>query len=236
MDNSEIFLNQYRMLEEELCHKYNIDKNSGSPVVRFINDKEGKPFKDKLNLCREIRNLLSHHSEFGGESIIEPSNAMIDFLKQVTDYVQRPPLALEYATLYNDILKTGLNQKVQVVMQKMEKRGFSHIPVISDGDFIGVFSVSTIFTYILINDMTSLNDNMIIRDFIELLPVEKHSTERFRFVDKEATMFDVKMLFENKSSKGKRLAAIFITDNGTPFGHILGMLTPLDILSREIKI
>lgn len=232
MENAEEFLNQYRILEEELSIKYNYDeKTFGSPVVRFINDKESKDFRDKLDICREIRNLLSHHSEFNGERIVEPSTAMIEFLKKVVDYVRRPPLALECATLYGDILKTGLSQKVQTVMRKMERQGFSHVPVIAEGEFVGVFSVSTIFTYIIENNMESLNDDMTIGDFAELLPIEKHSTEKFLFVDKSATLFDVKQYFEGKRQRGKRLAAIFITDNGSSQGRILGMLTPWDVIN-----
>ncbi len=235
MENSEIFLNQYRLLEEELSKKYSFDyKSYGSPVVRFINDRECKPFKDKLNLCREIRNLLSHHSDVDGESILEPSNSMIEFLKYVTDYVKRPPLALEYATLYDNIMKGSLNQRVKTVIKRMEGQGYSHIPVMSDGKFAGVFSISTIFTYINKNDMKSLHNEMTIGDFSELLPVEKHTTERFKFVGREATMFDVKVEFENKSQKNKRLAVIFITDNGSKDGRILGMLTPWDILGKNI--
>lgn len=236
MDNSEIFLNQYRILEEALCRKYNFDeKTYGSPIVRFLNDKECRPFKDKLNLCREIRNLLSHHSEIDGESIIEPSNAMTEFLKEVTEYVRRPPLAVECATLYENIMKTNLSQKVQTVIRKMERQGYSHIPVMADGQFIGVFSISTIFTYIIQNNMTSLNDDMVIGDFAELLPVEKHSTERFKFVKDDATLFDVKLEFENKAQRNKRLAIVFITDDGTKSGRIIGMLTPWDILGKEYK-
>lgn len=237
MDNSDEFLNQYRILEEELYRKYNFDDRSyGSPIVRFINDKEGRQFKDKLNLCREIRNLLSHHADIDGESILEPSTAMINFLKEVTDYVRQPPLALEFATVYENIMKTNLSQRVQTVMQKMEKRGFSHVPVMSDGEFVGIFSVSTIFSYILQNNLESLNDDMIIGDFSDILPIEKHSSERFKFVGEDATLLDVKLEFENKSQRNKRLAAIFITDNGSQSGRILGMLTPWDILGKDLSV
>ena len=37
MGRAEEFLDNYRLLEEELCKKYNIDEKSfGSPIVRFI--------------------------------------------------------------------------------------------------------------------------------------------------------------------------------------------------------
>ncbi|MBR2176653.1 MAG: CBS domain-containing protein [Clostridia bacterium] len=231
-DRADEFLNKYRILEEELNKKYGYDeKTFGSPVVRFINDKESKPYRDKLNICREIRNFLSHHSEFDGERMIQPSAAIVRFLDEVAEYVRRPPLALDCATLYADILKTTLPQKAQTVMKKMERQGFSHVPVIDDGECVGVFSVSTVFTYALLNGMAGISDDMIIADFSELLPADKHSTERFRFVGRESTINDVRGEFERKNRNMKRLAAVFITDNGSSKGRILGMLTPHDVIN-----
>ncbi len=232
MGRAEEFLDRYRALEEALCKKYNMDEKSGSPVMRFINDKESREYRDKLDLCREIRNFLSHHSEFGGERIVEPSQVMIDFLDEVTDYIRKPPLAITRATLFNDILKTSPTQRVQSVMKKMQRLGFSHVPVIENGGFVGVFSISTVFTYALKNGMTSLNDDMTISDFAELLPPDRHETESFRFIGKESTLFDVRNEFDKKSRQSRRLAVIFITENGTPGGRILGMLTPWDVISE----
>ena len=169
-DRADEFLNAYRELEEALNNKYGTDeKKFGSPIVRFISEKESKPFRENLDICREIRNFLSHHSEVGGERIIQPSEYMIRFLGEVTDFINQPPLALEFATLFADILKTTLSQKVQTVMKKMERQGFSHVPVIDGGECVGVFSVSTIFTYSLTYGLTSLRDDMIISDFGEML-------------------------------------------------------------------
>ena len=79
LDRADEFLNKYRLLEEVLNKKYETDEKSfGSPVVRFINDKESKPYRDKLNLCREIRNFLSHHSEFDGERIARRNDKRSD--------------------------------------------------------------------------------------------------------------------------------------------------------------
>mgnify|MGYP002555271730 FL=1 len=151
---SDEFLNLYRTLEEVLSEKYSDrTRNYGSVVVQFMNDVEGRQFKDKLNLCREIRNLLSHHPEVNGEKIIEPSQAMLDILNEVINYVKRPPLAISYATPFENLLKASLNNNALTIMKKMESRGFSHVPVLNGGKFIGVFSVGTIFMYILGNIM-----------------------------------------------------------------------------------
>lgn len=231
-DKADEFLNAYRELEEALNKKYGTDeKKFGSPIVRFISEKESKPYRENLDICREIRNFLSHHSEVGGERIIQPSEAMVKFLGEVTEFIKRPPLALEYSTLYADILKTTMSQKAQTVMKKMDRQGFSHVPVIDGGECVGVFSVSTIFTYSLTFGLTSLKDDMLISDFEEMLDFDKHSAERFRFYGKDATIFEVRNEFERKNRGSKRLAAVFITDNGSSKGRILGMLTPWDVIS-----
>ncbi len=232
-DRADEFLNAYRELEETLNAKYNVDeKKFGSPIVRFMSEKESKPYRENLDICREIRNFLSHHSEVNGERIIQPSQAMISFLGEVTDFIKQPPLAIEVSTLFADILKTTLSQKAQTVMKKMERQGFSHVPVIDGGECIGVFSVSTVFTYSLENGMTSLRDDMLISDFGEMLSFNNHSAERFRFFGRETSIYDVRNEFERKRPGAKRLAAVFITDSGSSRGRILGMLTPWDVINE----
>lgn len=228
------FLNLYRTLEELLSDKYGEKTRYGSVVVQFINDREGRQFKDKLNLCREIRNLLSHHPEIDGERIVEPSQAMIDTLNEVIDYIKRPPMAIDFATTYENLLKVSPDQKILPVMKKMERKGFSHVPVIDGGKFVGVFSVGTIFMYISSNYPLAESCDMEIGDFSEFLPFEAHSTERFSFMPKTATAIDVKAAFEQPSERSRRLAAIFITASGSKNDPLLGMITPWDILgSRE---
>ena len=221
------------MLEEELTRKYHCDEKSGSPVVRFLSEKESKPYREKLNMCREIRNFLSHHSELDGEPLVEPSEGIVHFLQEVTDYLQRPPLALSYATQFADILKASPKNKVVTVMKKMQKSGFSHVPVLDGSVMIGIFSIGTFFSYALKNNLTALNDNMLIEDFQELLPPDRHENERFLFLPPETTLFDVKNEFEKRSQRSKRLAVIFITDNGSIGGRIEGMLTPWDVVNER---
>lgn len=233
MNRADDFLEHYRVLEEELTRKYHCDEKSGSPVVRFLSEKESKPYREKLNMCREIRNFLSHHSELDGEPLVEPSEGIVHFLQEVTDYLQRPPLALSYATQFADILKASPKNKVITVMKKMQKSGFSHVPVLDGSVMIGIFSIGTFFSYALKNNLTALNDNMLIEDFQELLPPDRHENERFLFLPPETTLFDVKNEFEKRSQRSKRLAVIFITDNGSIGGRIEGMLTPWDVVNER---
>ena len=70
-------------------------------------------------------------------------------MKEVLDFVKRPPLAMEFATKGEQVMKASLNQKVLRLMEVMDKNGYSHIPVMRDGQFCGVFSVGSVFRYLL---------------------------------------------------------------------------------------
>lgn len=230
-NRSDIFLNLYKTLEEILTDKYyGAETPKGSVVVRFMNERDGRQFRDRLDLCREIRNLLSHRADINGESILEPSQAMIDFLQKVIDYLKRPPLALDFSTRWDDIVKASLHQKALTVMRRMEQRGFSHIPVFDDGTFVGVFSKSTVFAYIAKNRGSALDEQTEIVDFYEMLPIERHKNEQFCFMGREATVEDVREAFEAKRERSRRLAVVFITENGRKDERLLGMVTPWDVL------
>lgn len=230
------FLNLYKTLEELLTEKYGKSSRGwGSVVVQFMNDREGEQFKEQLDLCREIRNLLSHHPNINGECIVQPSQVMLDFLNEVIEYVKQPPKAIDFATPFEEILKANLSQKIMPLMKKMERRGFSHVPIIDGGEFVGVYSVGTLFMYILDNKPLSRDYDMKIGDFMDYIPLDVHTTERYAFLPKSATVVQAQSMFEQPSKRSKRLAAIFITDTGDKNGRLLGMLTPWDVLRGKHK-
>lgn len=227
------FLNLYKTLEEELAAKYESgNRKFGSAVYEFMNSKEGQDYRDELDLCREIRNILSHRADMDGEPVIEPAQALIDVLTEVIQYVRRPPLAMDYATEAETLLKTDLKRNVYELMEIMDRRGFSHVPVMENGIMTGVFSVSTIFSFQLANPQKTLDPQAVVGDLKEFLPIRCHCSENFRFMDREATYLDAREAFD-KTVKGKRMAAIFITRTGTQEGKLLGMVTPWDILGKK---
>jgi len=229
------FLNLYRTLEDILTSKYSSGKRRFSNVIiQFTNDDEGRRYKEELNLFREIRNLLSHHPEIGGESAIVPSESVIDTLREIIRAVENPPMALVMATPMKNITKATSSTPTMEVMKLMEERGFSHIPIVKNEVISGVFSVSTLFSYYLKNGKTEIPAESVVADFADFLPVDSHSTEVFSFLPSSATYFDVKDEFSRLGAfagpKRKRLAVIFVTADGSASKPVLGMITPWDVI------
>lgn len=232
---SDEFLDLYRRMEELLNHRYEGKKMRYSSVVfQFMNDPEGGQFKDTLNTCREMRNILTHRMDIKGEPPLEPSQGAVDMLKEIVAYLSAPPKIIDFATPGEKIFSAGLGDNARDTMKKMIKFGFSHIPVLEQGKFFGIFSVSTVFSKALYEPDEGIGYETTIGDFADYLPIESHVTETFVFVDREAGMWEVRSkLGETKPNQAKRLAAVFITDSGSPSGKLLGMVTSWDVFGYK---
>ena len=228
---AQTFLEMYRVLEGLLEDKYDGEKrHSSSVVMEYINDDESEPVRRQLNLCREIRNMLTHNADAAGGAVVEPSKAVLDSLYAIIDYVQTPQPALKYATLGDQVLRTSYGEPVLQLMEKMRSRGFSHVPVIHKGGIAGVFSVSSVFGFLLEKGADALNENTRVNDFGKLVALDREFGEHFLVMPKSATYLDVRRQFEEDHTRNRRLAAVFITEDGRPSQPLLGMLTPWDVL------
>lgn len=229
---AERFLDLYKQLEDELEEKYrNARRHCSSIVMEFLRDYDSAPVRDRLDVCREIRNLLAHTANLGGEPIVEPSPQVVEALEEVLDFVRQPPLALDYATKGNQVLTARLDQKVLRLMEVMDKNGYSHIPIMRDGEFCGVFSTGSVFRYQLCTGGRAIRADTTLRDMEKYLNVGDHM-ENYEFVPKDATYISVRGKFEKVQGRNKRVSVIFITEHGRPGERLLGMLTPWDVLGE----
>ncbi|MBQ4088303.1 MAG: CBS domain-containing protein [Clostridia bacterium] len=228
---AETFLSMYRVLEGILGQKYSdSDRKSNSVVMQYIQDAESEPVRQQLDVCREVRNLLTHNASDTGEPIIEPSQALIDQLYEIINYVQKPQPALMFATQAEHILRAHMNDRALDIMRRMEKHGYSYVPVLDGGRVQGVFGKHSVFSYVI--DKGRIDSDTRIRDFGDALKTEGALGRRFMFMDLEASYMDARDAFEKKSGRNSRLAAIFITDTGDETGNVLGMLTPWDVMKN----
>lgn len=222
---AETFLSMFRVLEGLLGQKYaDQNRKCQSVVMAYLQDAESEPVRQQLDLCREVRNLLTHNADAQGGPIIEPSQALLDSLYDIISYVQKPQPALMFATRAEAILQAHPNDRALDVMRRMNRHGFSHAPVIDDGRICGVFSIGTVFARCL--DGGEICPDTRIYEFGALTKLNT----RFMFMDERATYLDARVEFEKRSGRNNRLAAIFITSTGDENGALMGLLTPWDVM------
>ena len=232
MSSAVEFLDLYRQVEELLEAKYGYESSSNSNVImQFIQSRQGARYKEQLNLCREVRNVLSHHANVGGEPVVEPAAGLLASLRDLIGELSAPPLAMDFATPAEKIVMTTPKRKVLPLMVTMQEKGFSHIPIWYFGEMVGVFSTSTVFAFTVANPGKTLDEDTLVQEFAEFYPLAAH-TERYLFATPDMSYWEAKEAF-TKVTKHKRLAAIFLTDTGKATGKLLGMLTPWDVLGLD---
>lgn len=234
MSNSEIFLELYKNLEELLTARFSDGgkRSPGSAVMRYYNDDEGRKWREELNLCREMRNMLSHHAQIGGEPVFEPSDAVIGVLKQILTDVENPPVAMTIATPAAKLVTCDQGDRAEDIIKMMRDKGYSHVPVLEKGRLVGVFSVGTVFSMVEKYGPAAIPEGAAVGDFSEFLPPDRHTTESFGFVSGNSPYGGLKHKFTAKGPKERRVAALFVTSSGNKTEKLLGIITPWDMIKN----
>lgn len=227
---AEAFLKMYRVLEGMLEKRYAGKRQGSSVVMEYLRDDDSEPYRHELNVCREIRNLLSHNADEEGEPLVEPSEAVLTSLQNILEHVSAPKLAVEYGTPREKILWAHANDAAIEVMHRMTKYGFSHVPVMESGRITGVFSVGSLFAYLERKGMDGVSNSTRIGQLKDALNVNRQGAERYLFLPENATIYQVRAAFEERGERNHRLSAVFITKNGEQDGSLIAMLTPWDVL------
>lgn len=226
----EEFLKLYRMLELELSKRY-ASKGKGISVIKtYLDDKDSLPFRAELDMCREIRNLLSHNVDMYGYNVLEPSVGTIHALKKILDHVSAPRFAIDFGTPRERIFCVSPNDSVLDTMRQMQRRGYSHVPVLDRDRMVGVFSPGSLFAYQERKGLISLSNGARMYQLQEVLSVHQHDAEKYLFMPRNATLLQVRAAFETRIERNHRLSAVFITENGSIDEPLLAMLTPWDAL------
>lgn len=224
------FLDLYKQIEDTLEQRYDRQgRRYSSVIMEFIHSPEGEAWREKMDMCREIRNLMTHTADIDGEAIITPAAGVVDILREILEYVEKPPMAIDYATKAAQILKVSPMDYVLPVMKAMQRRGLSHVPVMRGDRLIGVFSISTIFSDAIGGGR--VDEYVRVEDLDHLLPVKNHVFEQFAFISEHVTLPEARAAFDRRDKK--RVAALFVTRGGEPDGQLLGMITPWDVLRKK---
>ena len=228
---SEQFMKLFRKLEGLLERRYSGKRvASGSVVMEYLHDPDSAPCRTDLDMCREIRNLLAHNDDADGQPVIEPSPGVIRLLDNIVDYVQRPRLAVDYGTPGDRILFAHPHDSALDVMRHMMRMGYSHVPVRDKTGLVGVFSAAALMSFLGDKGFETLDDSLRIGDLKKALSVDNERTDQYLFFDDSVTLTAVRMAFERHQERNRRLAVVFITQDGSQHSQVLAMLTPWDVL------
>ena len=236
-DRAETFLTLFRQFEGLLEKRYADHAMTTASVVKeYLKDPDSEPLRSEIDLCREIRNILSHNADSDGEAVVQPSEGVIERMREIIAHVRRPQLAIQYGTPAEKILFAHPNDLALNVMRHMLKMGYSHVPVADRTGLVGVFSSGSLMVYAAKKGLSEVRDELRVGDMKDAIDFGDERSERYMFLREDATLLNVRDAFEKRRERNHRLAVVFLTEDGTRRSPVKAMLTAWDVLREDIPM
>ncbi|MDF2543326.1 MAG: hypothetical protein K0S47_3044 [Herbinix sp.] len=231
MKKAELFLDQYKTLEKLVTSTYKL-ASDGTAISQLERRPEFRKMKAELSYCREVRNLLQHNPKVGEDYAVEPSDSMIKLLSDIIEKIKNPMRGRDIAIPFQKVYWKSLEDLVLPTMKDMKNNVYTHVPMLQDGKVIGVFSDNSLFSYILEEEIVSIDNATKFLDIKKYLPLDRHPSEIFRFAKYDDLLSDIETLFEVTFDHKERIGMVFLTENGKETERIQGILTPWDIIGN----
>lgn len=232
MSNRKDFLDKYRELEDLARDLYRLDKKE-SFIRELINDPSFASLKPKLLYIQDVRNLLSHRPKLKEEFLVHPSIPMLQLVDEILERLRNPALCMDYAIRIQNVFACSIDDLIRPAMQTMKEKNFTHVPILEKGIIKGVFSENTLFSYVLEEEIIGIEENSTFREIEPYLAIDSHMTEAFRFLPRNANVFEAIQLFEEALKKTQRIGMIFLTETGKETEKLLAIITPWDLLGNQ---
>ena len=234
MSNAKDFMDKFKVLENLLRDKFNIEDYNKSALKEVEDIPQFRTIKGDLRYIRQIRNLISHKTTINGEYPVEPHIKIVNKIQDIIDYINNPPKAYDKCVKINEVCYASKNEKIYPYMLAMKDNVFTHIPILEQGVVIGVFSENTLFGALIEDELVYEKEKTTFQNELinKYCCLTNHITETFSFIKKDLLLEDVKEMFLKSFKNKQRLAMLFITQNGKKDEKLLGILTPWDVLGK----
>lgn len=232
MSNSDIFIDYYNKIDHHLKKSGNFDSFATfAQKIKLSNNGAVRRFSSDLISFGELRNAIVHNPKIGNKTIAEPHDATVSKIKELHQYITAPLKV--YPEFQFDVLGALADDYINKILVEMKANSFSQFPVYDEnGKVIELVNTNTVSRWLsaqLEENGTLLMENVKVKDLIP----EIEFKENYKFISKEATVYDAYELFINQIVKRERnLDVIFITETGSKNENLQGLITIEDIANK----
>ncbi len=230
-EQAELFLDTYRRLETAAEHLVGDDTRS-SVIMRLARHRLFEKYRDELDYCRQVRNLLTHEAKIGGAYGVVPSDQLLLFLQKILRMVEHPPVVRDRMTPVDALLLARPDEPVAPLMARMKQKGVSHVPLLTNGVVTGIFSVDTVFEAALARP-AGWNADAVVQDFAPYLPISDQRENSYLFVAEDLELDLARDLFDTAYGRNEQIKLLLVTRRGRPEEKLLGVVSPYDLLDED---
>lgn len=192
-------------------------------------------YVDELYNFRTLRNIEAHRSDT--QDYYQVTEFSIQTLTRIIELVRNPLTAQRLGVPLSKLITADVHTPIRDVIEWMHSRPYSNIPILDDRKrVIGVFSDDVLLQYLYHQHQQKLPPVInTIADLASFWPVDAHIKETYIFVSRTTSLNELLDVFQQPYRDKKRIAAVFVTQNGLSTESLLGMITPWDVLSQIKK-
>ena len=233
MSNAEEYIQKFKELEAVVKETFGL--NDWDSITNFLSKRdEYRPFREEIKYCQEVRNLLQHKQKIGGEYPVEPTREMINFLERTINSLKNRKKCGEIMVPISRLFFRRENDSIRGTLFKMREIPSGHVPVLdNEGKVLGVFTAVSFLNIIADRKGNPLSPDADFEEAEKYISFDSHDSEVYRFVKSSLYVDELRDIFEQTYSGGKRLAMVFVTSNGMADGKLLGTISPWDVLGKE---
>lgn len=233
MDNSEIFLEKFKQLEEAVRTTYRI-READSITYYLTGQVKYKRFADELKYCQKVRNFLVHENKINDQFAVDASDAMIKFIDDLIAAILNQPKCSDIQIKLRDVYWRGMQDTVKQTMSVMRQKLYTHVPILDvNGKVLGVFDENSVFMYLADQEIVSVDDTLRFSDIREYLSTSNREMETFVFVKPSVYVEELETIVEKAFDKGQRVGLAFVTASGKPNDRLQGIITPWDMINAN---
>jgi len=223
--NSEQFIDLFTEIEQKLRDICNDRYHAGftelvrkarsfNPVVQqYAND---------LREFAELRNAITH-TRRENFIIAEPHNDVVAEIRKIRDMLNNPPRVntISFQPPFFATPQTPIMEMLKTFAEK----GFMRCPVVDRNRIVCLITAKALARWLTEKYAhQSQLDGALLEEIIPYTDIRD-----FAVVSNHTDIMTIYDMFKRYMKQGSYLQAILVTENGSPTGHIIGILTPSDL-------
>jgi CBS domain-containing protein len=223
------YLKEFKKLEKKLRGVSGVTSDNAHFDEIIKKAKQNNPIVEfKEGIIRDLyalRNVFAHKDR--ERYIAEVNELAFDSLGEIIKLLENPPKVGK--VFEKEVYSVTTEEITEVVLRNMKENLYTHVPVYENEGFVGVFSETTIFDWLIDNiergraDFYKQTLEQVNRKYLN------SPNNLYKFVSAELDIFSARKIFEDTIWDGKRMGVIFITKGGKKDEKPTGIITAWDL-------
>lgn len=227
--NSDRFISAYNRIDQEM--KEIAGAKEHHSFFRLIDMAKKKSavirrYEADLREYGDLRNAIVHHRTSVEYVIAEPHDDVVEKMEEIEQALLHPNSVGEI--FQRNVLTFQLGDSLSYALKIIREKKFNQFPVYLGSEFKGLITPVGITAFLASNikeDTISLRKTTL----ADIL-VHENKRDNHRFVRSDTSAYVAEEIFKSQLSRGHRLEALLITEDGASASELIGIVTPFDIL------